>query len=301
MLLESNSRAGGFDHSLLTRLSALYRRLGRPADADAALAEAAALSLSRSPSPEPTDSHPVHRIAQPTRWFRTADDSIGAGIVEPGTETARLGGSPDPLKTPRQSHWLSPLGKLLAIGVSIIVISAAGLLGRAAVKSISQVVKSDSVPAIQSTPAPVPAGWKSFSDGPFSGAIKASWSIEFVNAQEVIDERAARELVSEANIPNAMKDQMVKDLLNKKSWFFVFMEDPLNNINIQECVPMGRSKISGEQVKEEFLKNGVTANNAGSVAFHGRSFDLLRLSIYPTVDTYSTFLDVSVQAHRAAA
>jgi hypothetical protein len=62
-LAEGNARVGVRDRAMFTRLSSLYRRLGRHDDADAAMAEAASLLGSAPRSPAEPPSAPAVRSA----------------------------------------------------------------------------------------------------------------------------------------------------------------------------------------------------------------------------------------------
>jgi hypothetical protein len=147
---------------------------------------------------------------------------------------------------------------------------------------------SDSSP--RPTPTP-PAGWDSFDDTGFSGALPDDWDYWILPQDEFLE--LAREGLTESRLKSAAVDS-INDAAPEdfaETVLFVLMgKDDFPNINVQPCAPDLRSKSINnlQALYEEEL--GVDVQAAGEIEYQGEQSTFLKARMFDGVDTYQTIV-----------
>jgi hypothetical protein len=137
----------------------------------------------------------------------------------------------------------------------------------------------------------LPQGWKSFSDGPFKGAIESDWTVKYVDFA-TYDPADLPD-----GLPEGFADRLgaMKAAGAVKSILLVFFEkDPgfATQLNIVSCEPAASVDLvdTTEDVINLYGRNFVRAEAIDKVTYNGTEFDLIQLYQVPQYDSYQVYL-----------
>jgi hypothetical protein len=137
----------------------------------------------------------------------------------------------------------------------------------------------------------LPAGWKSFSDGPFKGAVQRDWIVKYVDFATY----------DPSDLPDGLPDGFgdrlgqMKAAGAVKSILLVFFEkDPgfATQLNVVSCEPAASVDLidTTEDVINLYGRNFIKADIVDKVTYDGAEFDLLQLFQVPQYDSYQVYL-----------
>jgi hypothetical protein len=135
-----------------------------------------------------------------------------------------------------------------------------------------------------------PEGWKSFSEGPFSGGVDKDWRVVNVDTS-----KGAANLP--ADVPQAIIDAVDSFAASGNTEvFFIFLDEGekfATNLNILGCEnPDAKDIVSdGKKLADYYQSQGVQAAVSGQVKYDGRSFDLIKLKVTSDLDSYQVYLE----------
>jgi hypothetical protein len=138
----------------------------------------------------------------------------------------------------------------------------------------------------------VPLGWKRFSEGAYSGAIKEGWLAIH------LDLTAAGGISLPADVPPAVQTALRQATAggNLDSIFVVFLDfNPqfATNINSLPCESSAIGKAAGRDTSvylNVLRSNGITATVVDRVSYRGQMLDMLKASFTRMNDTCQVYL-----------
>lgn len=135
-----------------------------------------------------------------------------------------------------------------------------------------------------------PEGWKSFSEGAFSGGVDKDWNVVNVDVS-----KGAANLP--ADVPEAIVDAVDSfAAAGNAEVFFIFLDEEeefATNLNILGCESEDAKDIvsDGKKLADYYKSRGVQATVSGQVQYDGRSFDLIKLKVTSDLDSYQVYLE----------
>jgi hypothetical protein len=137
----------------------------------------------------------------------------------------------------------------------------------------------------------LPAGWKSFSAGPFKGAIEKDWDVTYADLNDF----------DFSDLPEGIPPDIKTNLESLQTSgevekvFLVFLDkDPAfaTNINILSCEAEDSVDLIDTtlEVINLYGRNFVNAEPVDKVVYNGAEFDLLQLFLVPQFDSYQVYL-----------
>ena len=139
-------------------------------------------------------------------------------------------------------------------------------------------------PAATAKPANLPAGWKPFNEGDYSGGIAPAWEATLINGAELLKPGSTA-----ANaLPQEFRDQVIAAAQQGrfKETLFVFLSKTpgkASNINMISCLP-GSQTIA--ELQKQYDTGQVKHSDAGAVPYAGKQTPLIKVDVSAALDTY---------------
>ena len=139
-------------------------------------------------------------------------------------------------------------------------------------------------PAATAKPADLPAGWKPFNEGDYSGGIAPAWEATLINGAELLKPGST----AAGSLPKEFRDQVVAAAQQgrfKETLFIFLSKTPgkASNINMISCA--SGSQTIGELAKQ-YDTGKVQHSDAGTVPYGGKQTPLIKVEIGAAFDTY---------------
>lgn len=139
-------------------------------------------------------------------------------------------------------------------------------------------------PIAATTPANLPAGWKPFNDGGYTGGIAPTWEATLINGADLLKPGST----AADSLPKEFRDQVMAAAQQgrfKETLFIFLAKTPgkASNINIISCVP-GTQTVA--ELAKQYDAAKVHHSDAGSVPYAGAETPLIKVDIGTAFDTY---------------
>ncbi|MEO6397856.1 MAG: hypothetical protein ABIP13_05265, partial [Tepidiformaceae bacterium] len=139
-------------------------------------------------------------------------------------------------------------------------------------------------PAATAKPADLPAGWKPFNEGDYSGGIAPTWEATLINGAELLKPGST----AADSLPKDFRDQVVAAAQQgkfKETLFIFLSKTPgkATNINLLSCLP-GTQLLS--ELEKQYDAGTVKHSSAGTVPYAGKQTPLIQVEVGAAFDTY---------------
>lgn len=139
-------------------------------------------------------------------------------------------------------------------------------------------------PATTAKPADLPAGWKPFNEGNYSGGIAPAWEATLIDGAELLRPGST---AADA-LPKELRDQVIAAAQQGRfsETLFIFLSKTAgkaSNITLASCQPGARTM--GELAKQ-YDTPKVQHSDAGTVPYAGKQTELVKVDIGTAFDTY---------------
>lgn len=144
--------------------------------------------------------------------------------------------------------------------------------------------------AASGTPGPtvkaasLPAGWKPFNEGDYSGGIAPAWQATLLNGADLLKPGSTA-----ANaLPQEFREQVITAAQQGrfKETLFVFLAKTpgkASNINMISCLP-GSQTVA--ELQKQYDTGKVKHADAGTVPYAGKQTPLIKVEVNAALDTY---------------
>ena len=139
-------------------------------------------------------------------------------------------------------------------------------------------------PAATAKPADLPAGWKPFNEGDYSGGIAPTWETTLINGAELLKPGST----AADSLPKEFRDQVVAAAQQgkfKETLFIFLSKTPgkATNINLLSCLP-GTQQLS--ELEKQYDAGKIKHSSAGTVPYAGKQTPLVQVEVGTAFDTY---------------
>ena len=144
--------------------------------------------------------------------------------------------------------------------------------------------QASGTPAATAKAANLPAGWKPFNEGDYSGGIPPAWEATLLNGAELLKPGSTA-----ANaLPQEFRDQVIAAAQQgrfKETLFIFLTKTPgkASNINMLSCLTGSQTFA---ELQKQYDTGQVKHSDAGTVPYAGRQTPLLKVEISAAFDTY---------------
>ncbi|MEP6870983.1 MAG: hypothetical protein ABI939_03940 [Anaerolineaceae bacterium] len=144
--------------------------------------------------------------------------------------------------------------------------------------------KDSTTPGATAKPANLPAGWKPFNEGDYSGGIAPAWEATLIDGAELLKPGSTA-----ANaLPLEFRDQVIAAAQQGrfKETLFVFLSKTpgkASNISMVSCLPGSQTII---ELQKQYDTGQVKHSDAGAVPYAGKQTPLIKVDRNPAFDTY---------------
>lgn len=173
---------------------------------------------------------------------------------------------------------------LFPIAMIALLLPVLGACGGGDDESATPTADASGAPAATAKPADLPAGWKPFNEGDYSGGIAPAWEATLINGAELLKPGST---AADA-LPREFRDQVVTAAQQgrfKETLFIFLSKTPgkASNINMLSCIPGTQTT---DELKTQYDAGKVQHSDAGTVLYAGKQTPLLKVEIGAGFDTY---------------